>query len=64
MRQNGKKTARKRAQHGGRGPEWAAVLLKLVLEGSCAGRSHWAGRQVGVLGRFGANFGRDPSIAA
>ncbi len=58
MRQNGPKTAGKRAQNGGRGSEWAAVLLKLVLEGSCAGRSHWAGRKVGVLGRFGVNFSR------
>ena len=58
MRQNGPKTAGKRAQNGGRGSEWAAALLKLVLEGSCAGRSHWAGRKVGVLGRFGVNFSR------
>ena len=63
MRQNGPKTAGKRAQNGGRGSEWAASLLKLVSEASCAGRSHWAGREVGVLGHFGANFGRDPSIA-
>ena len=56
MRQNGPKTAGKRAQNGGRGSEWAAALLKLVSEGSCAGRSHWAGRKVGVLGRFGVNF--------
>ena len=58
MRQNGPKTARKRAQNGGRGSEWAAALLKLVSEGRYAGRSHWAGRQVGVLGRFGVNFSR------
>ena len=71
MRQNGPKTAGKRAQNGGRGSGRAATLLKLVSEGSCAGRSHWAGRKVGVLGRFGvnfsrfssANFGREPSIA-
>ena len=56
MRQNGPKTAGKRAQNGGRGSEWAAALLKLVSEGSCAGRSHWAGRKVGVLGRFGGGF--------
>ena len=58
MRQNGPKTAGKRAQNGGRGSEWAAALLKRVSEGSCAGRSHWAGRKVGVLGRFGVNFSR------
>ena len=58
MRQNGPKTAGKRAQNGGRGPGWAAALLKLGLEGSCTGRSHWAGRKVGVLGRFGVNFSR------
>eukprot|EP01045_Picozoa_sp_COSAG04_P039345 COSAG04_NODE_10980_length_739_cov_1.714063_1_plen_78_part_00 len=58
MRQNGPKTAGKRAQNGGRGSEWAATLLKLVSEGSCAGRSHWSGRKVGVSGRFGVNFSR------
>ena len=58
MRQNGPKTAGKRAQNGGRGSKWAAPLLKLVSEASCAGRSHWAGREVGVLGRFGVNFSR------
>ena len=58
MRQNGPKTAGKRAQNGGRGSEWAAELLKPVSEGSCAGRSHCAGREVCVLGRFGVNFSR------
>ena len=58
MRQNGPKTAGKRAQNGGRGSKWAASLLKLVSEASCAGRSHWAGREVGGLGRFGVNFSR------
>ena len=58
MRQNGPKTAGKRAQNGGRGSEWAASLLKLISEGSCAGRSHCTGRKVGVLGRFGVNFSR------
>ena len=58
MRQNCPKTAGKRAQNGGRGSEWAAALLKLVSKGSCAGHSHWAGRKVGVLGRFGVNFSR------
>ena len=56
MRQNGPKTAGKRAQNGGRGSEWAAALLKLVSKGSCAGRSHWAGRKLGVLGRFWGEF--------
>ena len=71
MRQNGPKTAGKRAQNGGRGPGGVAVSLKLVLDASCAGRSHWAGRKVGVLAVLGvdfsrfssANFGRDPPIA-
>ena len=56
MRQNGPKTAGKRAQNGGRGSEWGVTLLKLVSEGSCTGCSHWAGRKVGVLGRFGGGF--------
>ena len=58
MRQNGPKTAGERAQNSGRGSKWAASLLKLISEGSCAGHSHCAGREVGVLGRFGVNFSR------
>ena len=62
LRKNSPKTAGKQAQNGDRGSEWAAVLLKLVSEGSCAGRSHWAGRKVGVLGCFGMNFSNEFSL--
>ena len=59
MRQNGPKTAGKRAQNGGRGSEWAAALLKLVSEGSCAGRSTGMAAKVvfwAVLGPISLDF--------
>ena len=56
MRQNGPKTAGKRAQNGGRGSEWAAALLKTCLEGQLCRAQPLGWPQSWCFGPFWGEF--------